>query len=250
VACNALRPVDALYGPLIALNGSSVRGTIATNGGDDPATDLHENVSGATKVDPAQVRDDFFRNLTLFSRPTSGIFMPPPAPGEPFIAGTASQPKQYLITKNLQAFTVVPESTTEPGVVVIAVDGNLDVPAGTISIPPNIAATIYIRGNVDFHDRPINAGGKPEQLQIYGEDSLGAPRTLKASGKASINAAFYGPQYDVSFMDNVTWCGAVAARSFEMLGGGTGSFHYDEALGMIGAPIGFRIARYIEDVRE
>ncbi len=38
--------------------------------------------------------------------------------------------------------------------------------------------------------------------------------------------------------------------SFEMLGGGTGGFHYDEALGVVGAPIGFRIARYVEDVRE
>jgi len=35
-----------------------------------------------------------------------------------------------------------------------------------------------------------------------------------------------------------------------MLGGGTGGFHYDEALGTVGLPIGFRIVRYVEDVRE
>ena len=50
--------------------------------------------------------------------------------------------------------------------------------------------------------------------------------------------------------NNVDWCGSIASRSFEMLGGGTGGLHYDEALGMVGPPISFRIARYIEDVRE
>jgi hypothetical protein len=250
IANNAVRPVDSLYGPLVALNGSAVHGAVATNGGDDPATTDHENVSGATKIDPSQVRDDFYRDLPFFSRPVAGLLLPPPDPGKPFVAGTVSEPKVYLVTKNLQAFTVVPESDKEPGALTIAVDGNLDVPDGTISIPSNVAATIYVRGNVDFHNSSINVGGKPEQLQIYGEDAQGAPRTLKAFGDASITAAFYGPQYDVRLMDNVVWYGAVAARSFEMLGGGKGGFHYDEALGMVGAPIGFRIARYIEDVRE
>src|SRR4051812_8447601 len=31
---------------------------------------------------------------------------------------------------------------------------------------------------------------------------------------------------------------------------GAGGFHYDEALSVVGAPIGYRIARYVEDVRE
>jgi len=44
-------------------------------------------------------------------------------------------------------------------------------------------------------------------------------------------------------------CGRSIPR-FEMLGGGTGGFHYDEALGTVGLPIGFRIVRYVEDVRE
>jgi hypothetical protein len=35
-----------------------------------------------------------------------------------------------------------------------------------------------------------------------------------------------------------------------MVGGGAGGFHYDESLAIVGAPIGFRIARYVEDVRE
>jgi hypothetical protein len=250
IGSNATCPVQSPYGPLVALNGTAVRGTIATNGGDDPSTQVHENVSGATKVDPSQVRDDFYRDLPLFSRPVSGIFLTPPAPGKPFVAGTLAAPAVYLVSDNLQAFDVAPPAPNTAGALTIAVNGDLDVPTGTIKIPTNVVATIYVRGNVDFHDRPINADGTPAQMQIYGEDSQGAARTVKAFGNANISAAFYGPQYDVQLMDNVTWCGAIAARSFTMLGGGAGGFHYDEALGMVGAPIGFRIARYIEDVRE
>jgi hypothetical protein len=130
------------------------------------------------------------------------------------------------------------------------VNGDLDVPTGTISVPSNVIVCIYVRGNIDFHNRPINQGGLAAQLQIYGEETNGSTRTLSAFGQASICAAFYGPEYDVQLSDQVEWFGAVAAQSFQMLGGGTGGFHYDEALGTVGNPIGFRIARYVEDVRE
>ena len=138
---------------------------------------------------------------------------------------------------------MVPSSTTELCAIIIAVNGNVDLPKGTISIAPNTTAIIYIRGNVDFHKSSIIASGTADQLEIFGEDSHGETRTLSAFGDAKITAAFYGPQYDVKLMDNVEWSGAVAAKSFEMLGGGIGGFHYDEALGIVGAPIGFRIAR-------
>jgi hypothetical protein len=127
------------------------------------------------------------------------------------------------------------------------VNGDLDVPDGTISVGKNVQLQLFVAGNIDFHNRPINVGGTPAQLQIYGE---GTSRNFNAFGNASITAAFYGPGYDVHLADNVEWFGAVASRSFEMLGGGTGGFHYDESLAIVGAPIGFRIARYVEDVRE
>ena len=134
------------------------------------------------------------------------------------------------------------------------VNGDLDVPTGTITIPPNVVCVIYVRGNIDFHGQSINMAAassqRAGQLQIYGENSNGDTRTLQAYGNAAICAAFYGPNYDVTLQDNVEWIGAVAGHSFQMIGGGTGGFHYDEALGMVGAPISFRIARYVEDVRE
>ncbi len=195
------------------------------------------------------MHDDFFRELRPLARPASGIFRLPPAPGEPFVAGTPSQPAFYLISQDMHAFDVSPPASDLAGAIVIMINGNLTVPDGAINIARNVQAQIFVSGNVDFYNRPINVGGFPAQLQIYGEDSKGATRTLRAFGEASITAAFYGPHYDIKLADNVEWFGAAVGKSFEMLGGGVGGFHYDEALALVGAPIGFRIARYIEDVR-
>ncbi|MDR3406082.1 MAG: hypothetical protein P4L99_26585 [Chthoniobacter sp.] len=250
IANNAGRPGDALYGPLISANGCVVRGAVATNGGDDPATTEHENVDGATRIDASAIRDDFYREMKPATRPANGILLPPPLLGLPYSADVESQPAKYLVSGDLHAFSVASWGGKGNGALIIMVNGNLDVSSGTISIPPNVTVQIYVRGNVDFHNRQINQGGRAAQLQIYGEETNGETRTLRAYGEGGITAAFYGPQYDVHLMDAVEWTGAVAARSFEMLGGGTGGFHYDEALGVVGAPIAFRIARYVEDVRE
>lgn len=250
IASNAARPADAPYGPLISANGARVRGGIGTNGGDDPKTESRESVAGATRVNPDRVRDDFYRELRPLARPSRGIFRTPPAPGQAFAPGSVAQPAKYLITKNLGGFSVAPAPAGSEGAAIIMVNGDLVIPDGTIRIAPNVSVQLFVRGNVDFYNRPINAGGRAAQLQIYGEDAGRETRSLRAFGKASITAAFYGPHYEVRLMDEVEWFGAVAARSFEMIGGGSGGFHYDEALGMIGAPIGFRIARYVEDVRE
>lgn len=254
IACNLGRPGGALYGPLIQCNGARVRGVVATNGGDNPATPEHENLNASGSIDPARVRDNFYREMKPVSRPTSGIMLPKPLLGLPFLAGSESMPTQYLVIGNLGDFRIVEPPEGTKGAIIIMVNGNFDVASGTVSIPPNVTAQIYVRGNIDFHNNAINlapsSSKRAGQLQIYGEASDGDRRTLRAFGDAAICAAFYGPQFDVMLSDNVQWYGAVAARSFEMVGGGRGGFHYDEALGTVGLPIGFRIVRYVEDVRE
>jgi hypothetical protein len=253
IASNLSRAPDSLYGPLIAARGTEVLGTVATNGGDDPATEEHENVSGAINIQPACIRADFYRDMPVPVRPSAGLFLPAPLLGLPFIPGPEAAPTQYLVGGNLGGFTVAPLAGVK-GAVTIFVNGDLDVASGGITIPPGITAQIYVRGNIDFHGQPINTGPgsshHPAQLIIYGEDSHGDRRTLRASGDATISAAFYGPHYEVRLSGNVDWCGSSASRSFEMQSGGTGGFHYDEALGTFGNPISFRIARYVEDVRQ
>jgi hypothetical protein len=254
VASNLGRPADSIYGPLISANGTRVRGFVATNGGDDPATAAHENVSGSLALDPARIRDDFCREMNPLTRPTTGLFLPPPLLGLlPYLPGTEAEPTQYLVPGNLGAFTVAAPATGR-GAIVIVVNGDLNVSSGSIVIPPEVTALIFVRGNVDFHSSAINSGpgssNRPAQLQIYAEGAPPAPRTVRADGDAAICAAFYGPRYDVRLVDAVEWYGSIAARSFEMFGGGTGGLHYDEALALVGPPISFRIARYVEDVRE
>jgi hypothetical protein len=268
IASNLGRPGDSLIGPLIAAQGTHVAGAVATNGGDDPASTQRENLSGSSGIDPARVRDDFFREMKVPERPSGGIVQAPllttllggllgglgssESTSTSFVAGTESSPSKYLVSQNLGAFSVQAPLGGARGLVIIMVNGNLDVNDGTIDIPPNVTVQIYVRGNVDFHKSSINvgAGQRASQLQIYGEDSQGDLRTLRAHGDAKICAAFYGPHYEVRLMDEVEWFGAIAARSFEMVGGGQGGLHYDEALAAVGAPISFRIARYVEDVRE
>ncbi|HSI11858.1 MAG TPA: hypothetical protein VK961_07430 [Chthoniobacter sp.] len=250
IGSNAGRPADSLYGPLVSANGCIVRGAVGTNGGDDPTTDTHENVAGATRLDASLIRDDFYRELKPITRPTNGIFLPPPILGLPYSPDDESRPAKYFLSGDLHAINVGAWAGSGQGALIIMVNGNLDISEGTIAIPPNVNVQIFVRGNIDFHNRPINQGGHAGQLQIYGEGSQNEVRTLRAYGNAQITAAFYGPQYEAHLMDAVEWTGAIAARSFEMVGGGTGGFHYDEALGVVGMPIGYRIARYVEDVRE
>jgi len=254
IASNLGRPGGSLYGPLITGNGAKVRGVVATNGGDDPSTPDHENVSGSGGMDPARIRNDFYREMKPVNRPTAGIMLPQPLLGLPFLAGTESLPTQYLVSGNLGDLRIAAPPEGIKGAITIMVNGNLDVVSGTMTIPENVTAQIYVRGNIDFHGNVINlapsSSKRPAQLQIFGEAANGEHRTLRAFGDAAICAAFYGPDYDVLLTDNVQWYGAIGARSFDMLGGGTGGFHYDEALGTAGLPIGCRIVRYVEDVRE
>lgn len=251
VASNKGRPFDSLIGPLIQANGATVLGTVATNGGDDPATPAHENVDGGIALDPARIRDDFHREMTPIRRP-SGIPLPVLLPGLPFPSGTEAEPLTY-ITGNLGAFTIIPPPPGVNGLIVIIVDGKLDIKA-PLSIPPNVTAVLYVKGDIDFHHHSINAGagssGRPGQLQIYGEKYGTERRTLRAHGNAEIRAAFYGPSFDVTLSNSVNWSGSIAANSFRMIGGGAGGIHYDEALATLGPPISFRISRYVEDVRQ
>ena len=253
VASNRGRPGNSLRGPLISANGARVLGVVATNGGDDPATEVHENVEGSIALDPSRIRDDFCREMKPATRPAVRDPEPAPEPGLPFVSGTEAEPRTYLVTGNLGAFTIVPPPPGAKGLIIILINGSLDI-EDALDIPPNVTAVLYVRRDIDFHNHPVNAGpassNRPGQLQIYGEDSGRDPRTLRADSDAAIRAAFYGPTYDVRLTGSVEWCGAIASRSFEMLGGGSGGIHYDEALGPLGPPICFRIARYVEDVRE
>lgn len=251
VATSQVRPASSRYGPLIAANGTRVRGYVATQGGDDPHTPAHENVSGTAGLDPARIRDDFCRELNPIPRPAIASPLSPPPSGT-FVAGSASAPNFYGVAGNLGDFRVAVAPGEPKSYIVIMIDGDLTLTKPLI-VPPSVSVILFVRGNIALNNS-ANAGpfnsGLPCQLIIIGESDPAVHRTFQATGVTDIAAAFYGPTYLVSLDGDVDWRGSITAYDFQVRTGGDGGLHYDEALATLGPAISYRIARYVEDVRE
>lgn len=249
IASSQPRPLDAPYGPLIAANGTSVRGAVATNGGDDPSTAEHENVSGALKIDPERIRWDFSRDMRMVERPAVPLVLPPPEAG-PYLVGTDTEPTFYRVPGDATQLPISAAGGGETGKIVIMIDGNLDL-AEPLIIPRSVAAMIYVRGNITFRNS-VNSGpwssNSAAQLLIFGDNPAG--QSLQALGNGTVTAAFYGPKTNIALDGDVNWIGSLAGGSFRVNTGGDGGLHFDEALATVGPAISFRISRYIEDVRQ
>jgi hypothetical protein len=251
VATSQTRPASSRYGALIAANGSRVRGCVATQGGDDPHTSAHENVTGDAGLDPARVRDDFCRELNPIPRPAVASPQSPPA-SRHFVAGPASAPAVYYVSGNLGDFRVAAAAGEPKSYIVIMIDGDLTLKKPLI-VPPTVNVLLHVRGNITLNNN-ANSGpwnsGLPGQLYIVGDSDPAIHRMLQATGDSVITAAFYGPTYAVALDGDVDWRGSITAYDFQVRTGGDGGVHYDEALAIAGPPISYRIARYVEDVRE
>jgi hypothetical protein len=253
VASSQPRAFESLYGPLIAANGAEIRGAVATNGGDDPATPAHENITGDLRIDPSRVRSDFVREMPTAFRPTSvtGV-LPPPLAGGPFVPGPVDTPAVYSVPGSLTKLRISAPADKTEAAVIIMIDGSLDL-AGPLIIPPTVTALLFVRGNITFRDN-VNSGpwnsNRAAQLLIFGDSVRPTRQKLEAIGNISVTAAFYGPLADLVLDGGTTWIGSVAGGSLRIIGGGDGGIHYDEALATLGPPISFRISRYVEDVRE
>lgn len=250
IASGAGHPFGALYGPSIFCNGTVVNGALATNGGDDPTTKEHENVSGVSGVDPTRIHDDFNRPMIPLTRLT-GEYSPPPASGT-YKTGTEDAPTIYSIHGSLTQLRIAPPASGTTGAIMLLIDGDLNL-AGPLIIPPSVVTVMFVRGNIRFADN-VNSGpwnsNRPGELLIFGDSPAPVRQTISAQGAISICAALYAPQGDVTLDGDVNWMGSLNAGTFQVTAGGSGGLHYDESLATIGPTIGFRIARYIEDVRE
>ena len=253
VATQAVLPTGTLYGALISANGAVVKGDVMTSGGDDPSTSVHENVSGSSGMDQTRIRDDFDELLSSVSMPSWSSWSANPLGNTNFITSASStSPARYILT-NLGTFDVVAPAAGTTGYIEIRVDGDLNIGTGSgaqITIPPNVYATIYVGGNIDFGNGTVNSNASSSQvashLTVYGVGSSG---TYTASGEAVQILSFYGPKYDITLNGTVTTTGSVVGKTFTISGGGNGGFHYDEALGKNGIISGWTPASYFEDTR-
>jgi hypothetical protein len=257
------------YGPLIQANGAVVLGEVSTNGGDDPATTVNENVANSGGIDPARIRDDFEETMEHMRAPVVGTDYnaannPNYANGHAFSAsGSPTTEVFYRISSTnppLGAFRV-----TGIGRITIVIEGDWNIGSGeaaAIEIPPTVQATIFVKGNIDFNNGMVNttptSSNRATNLMIYGvpdplpntNPPVYPTRTLNASGNPHIAAAFYGPSYNATVSGTAEWYGAVVSKSYFVNGGGSGGFHYDEALGSAGAIRRFEITSYFEDSRQ
>jgi|GEM_PF-1757073 len=251
VASSAQPDPDTPFAPAIFANGTKIRGAVATDGGDDPETTNHENVAGSLGVDPARIHDDFNRRMIPMQRPEGEFQISPP--NDTFVAGPLNAPAMYSIHGDLREIHFAPRPGTGiTGAVVIMVDGNLDL-TDTLDLPPSTIAILFVRGDITLRSN-VNSGAassnRASQLMIFGDAPEGKTQTLSALGGGKRCAAFYGPNADAEFDGGVNWIGSVNARTFRTLSSGMGGIHYDESLATVGPAIGFRIVRYVEDVRE
>jgi hypothetical protein len=251
---SALAGADATtYGPLIAGNGAVVLGDVQTFGGDNPATTEHENVSGSQNMDQNRIHADFDEDIQPEPVPVWNSYVMSPNGTSSFAPGTVANPARYYVGGNLGTFSVTAPPPGTTGCVEILVSGHLNTGNGVnagITIPPNVNARLYIKGDIDLGNGKINANASSSQvashLSIYG---VGPSGTYVASGNNVQVLTFYGPQYDVTLNGTVETHGAMVAKSLRIFGGGNGGFHYDEALSHNGDVVGWRVTSYFEDVR-
>ena len=262
IASNKALSSTTTYGALISANGAQVLGNVSTNGGDNPNTSTHENVSGSGGIDQSRIDDDFYDPLLAPPVPTTTTYLLKPnyQAGAAFAAsGSTTSEACYRVYANepaLGSFTV-----SGTGRITIFIDGDWSLGNGNgsiVQIPPAVQATIYVKGNIDFGNGLVNTNSdsskKAGNLVIYGipdpvNGNLPA-RTLSSNGNPEIAAAFYGPSYAVTLKGTAEWYGAVAAKSFAITGGGNGGFHYDESLGAVGYIRRFEVVSSFEDSRK
>lgn len=255
IASAKARPSSDPYGALIAGNGAVVKGDVQTFGGDDLNTTVHENVSGSQNMDQSRITDDFDEQISALTEPVWTSWTYQGTGPSSYTTGTKANPNRYVITGNLGTFAVTAPATGTTGYIEIVVTGDLSTGNGNnagITIPPNVYATIWVRGNVDFGNGNINSNSSSSKvashLSVIGT-STSSSATFSASGNAVEDLTFYGPAYAATLNGTVETSGSFVVKSFSISGGGNGGFHYDEALGQGGTIAGWQVASYFEDTR-
>ena len=256
-------PTASPYGALISGNGATVLGSVQTNGGDDPSTAAFENVSGNTGMDQTRITPDFNEDVVIPTIPTWTSWTYQGAAPGVYVTGTKIAPTRYAITGNLGTFAVTAPPVGTTGYIEIIVTGNLNTGNGGsagITIPPNVFASIWVNGDINFGNGSINSNAGSSQvashLTVYGTGTAGSLTTGDAdndtfvvSGNANEILAFYAPNYVASLSGTVNTVGAFVVRSFSISGGGNGGFHYDESLSKNGLIVGWDVASNFEDTR-
>ena len=256
IASAKQNPAASPYGPLITGNGAIIRGSVQTAGGDDPSTPaVFENVSGSSGMDTTRITSDFNEDIPVPTAPMWTSWTYQGTGPASYVTGTKFSPTRYAITGNLGSFAVIAPAAGTTGYIEIIVTANLSTGNGGgsgITIPPNVYASLWVQGNIDFGNGSINSNGSSSQvashLIVYGISTAPSP-TFSASGNATEILSLNAPNYTANLNGTVDTTGSFIVKNFGVNGGGNGGFHYDEAVGNSGPIAGWDVASNFEDTR-
>src|SRR4030095_16993708 len=149
IASNQMRPLSSPYGVIIDAEGAVVKGEVQTNGGDDPNTQVHENVEESDGIDQKRITDEYSETLTAKSKPTwyadvSGVesykrTTPSVQSGTTAEdGGSVNTPHKVRITakggQRVGGFEVVNSTPGNDRVLDIYVDGDVDLNGSQIQV--------------------------------------------------------------------------------------------------------------------
>jgi hypothetical protein len=211
---------------------ADIWGYIATGGG-TPAIGANGSVlgkdsPGGANVDWDRVAMDFYADFPDAIAPS--IVTPNttiPASGTIGTA-SASTPTYYKVSdySNQSSDTLVID-----GPVVIVVDGDITT-KGEIQISNNGSVELYVNGDVNIGGNGmVNMTNVPENLVLFGTNTVANGQQIKISGNGALHAAVYAPNADLELKGggtSGTFMGAAVSNDITMTG--NFEFHYDEAL--------------------
>ena len=171
------------------------------------------------------------------------------SPTATLVAGPPSSPV-YQSWSSINSLSVSLPPGNSTGIAYIYVSGNV---TGGITIAPGVTLNIWFAGNLSMKAHKIvNGNNNAASLLLYGiTPPNGQTRTVSLnSGQGSPGVLYLVldcPGYDVTIASNPSLCGAVVAKTITAAGGA--SLHYDEALSVVGGPVDFKRAMWVEDDR-
>lgn len=176
------------------------------------------------KVDPSRITTDYYAEFPNIEAPVlSAPLKSMPSAGT-ILGG------EYLLS-NWSSNSSTPLYIAGDTTIVITGDMKLS-GNGSIVVDPAATLKIYAAGDVDLSGNGVlNSGTKPEQVLIFGTNSVPGGQDIAISGNGYLSASVYAPNARVAMNGGGSTgrvFGAVAAYDARLVG--NSHFSYDEAL--------------------
>jgi len=232
----------AVNSPSFAMHQGPIWGDVSTNGGNvTPSPLIHGVIDNNV---PLTVPP-----LVMPSLPTpqanpvafnSNMTITPASPG------AASAPTTYLVSSWTKSVTFNQSGSAQT---YVAVHVTSDF-TGQLTVNTGVHVQVYFDGNMSVKARDLdNNTGLAANMQFYGISPTvpNTTQTIDIAPPGAFVGTLYAPSADISFTGNPDITGSIVGKSYS--GNGNTTLHYDRALDNVGAPVDYRIASYVEDIR-